>query len=53
MYLQMPDKSKAAAYYYNAASIGKDVEALNCLALIYEKGLGLNLDKSNFHNPML
>jgi TPR repeat protein len=53
MYIQLPDKSKAASYYYNAASIGKDAEAMNCLALIYEQGLGLHLDKSNFHNPLL
>ena len=42
MYARLPDKMEAASYYQSAISVGQDVEAMNCLGLMYESGLGLD-----------
>lgn len=52
MYAMLPDKMRAAKFYYSAAHSGQDTEALNCLGLLYEQGLGLNLSKANSTNPL-
>jgi TPR repeat protein len=41
MYSIMADKNKAVGYYNKAAGLG-DVEAMNCLGIMYENGLGLD-----------
>jgi len=46
MYSQVPDKNLAVSYYLKAVNSGKDPEAMNCLGLIYEQGLGLDIDAS-------
>lgn len=43
MYARLPDKMEAVHYYLKAANFGKDAEAFNCLGLIYELGLGLDI----------
>ena len=42
MYGRLPDKMQAASYYQSAISVGQDIEAMNCLGLMYENGLGLD-----------
>lgn len=37
-------------YYYKAAN-SKDVEAINCLGLIFEQGIGLDINDSNVEPP--
>ena len=45
MFAQLPDKNLAVSYYLKAANMGKDPEAMNCLGLIYEQGLGLDVEQ--------
>ena len=54
IYIKRPDKMEAVHYYLKAANYGKDVEALNCLGLIYEQGLGLDIAfEGKQHGPHL
>lgn len=44
----MADKNKAVGYYNKAAGLG-DVEAMNCLGIMYENGLGLDNQQALSH----
>ena len=44
MFYVLPDKYQAVRCYLKAIEIGKDVEAYNCLGLIYESGFGIDID---------
>ena len=44
MFYLPPDKYQAVRCYLNAIEIGQDVEAYNCLGLIYESGFGIDID---------
>lgn len=46
MYKKMPDQIASINYYFKAAN-SKDVEAINCLGLIFEQGIGLDINDSN------
>jgi TPR repeat protein len=36
MYAKLPDKNEAAQLYQQAVNVGQDIEAMNCLGLMYE-----------------
>lgn len=44
VYLRPPDALEACKHYLTAIERGNDIEAYNSLGLLYEKGIGLDLD---------
>ena len=53
MYVIPPDKSKAVKCYLKAIEAGSDIEAYYCLGLLFETGVGVDIElehsKSNQH----
>ena len=43
VYLRPPDALEACRHYMAAVERGNDVEAYNALGLLYEKGIGLDM----------
>jgi len=43
MYQMLPDKVEAVRCYLMAIDLENDIEAFNCLALIYESGICIDV----------